>query len=292
MGKIDLNNLSSVYFIGEIGINHNADLQIVKKLIDGSFACGWDSVKFQKRNPEKSTPQYQRDVLRKTPWGEMRYIDYKHKIELGKEEYDFIDSYCKQKPLSWSASPWDYDSVDFLLNYDLPYIKIPSALNTNFDLVEYICKTGIPVIASTGMASLEDTDKLVNLLNKNSKNFAILHTNSSYPCSHEDLNLSLIPFMKERYQCTIGYSGHEEDVEPSVIAATLGAEIIERHITIDRNLWGTDQKNSLELNGMFTLKKRCEAINKVMGTPIKKVQDSEIPFMKKLKNTDLRDDRK
>jgi N-acetylneuraminate synthase len=292
MQKIDLNNLSSIYFIGEIGINHNADLQIVKKLIDGSFACGWDSVKFQKRNPEKSTPQEQRDVLRKTPWGEMRYIDYKHKIELGKEEYDFIDSYCKQKPLSWSASPWDYDSVDFLLGYDLPYIKIPSALNTNFELVEYICKTGIPVIASTGMSSLEETDKLVNLLNKNSNNFALLHTNSAYPCSHDDLNLSLIPFMKERYQCTIGYSGHEEDVEPSVIAATLGAEIIERHITIDRNLWGTDQKNSLEINGMFTLKKRCETINRVMGTPVKKVQDSEIPFMKKLKNTDLKDDRK
>jgi len=292
MKKIDLNNLKSPYFIGEIGINHNADMQIVKKLIDGAFSCGWDSVKFQKRNPEKSTPKEQRDVMRITPWGEMKYIDYKHKIELEKEEYDFIDDYCNQKPISWSASPWDYDSVDFLSNYDIPYIKIPSALNTNFEMVEYICKSGVPIIASTGMSSLEETDNLVNILNKYSSNFAILHTNSSYPCSHSDLNLSLIPFMKERYKCTVGYSGHEEDVEPSVIAYALGAEIIERHITIDRTLWGTDQKNSLEMNGMFTLKKRCETVSKVIGSPIKKIQESEIPFMKKLKNTELKDDRK
>ena len=280
---VDFNNLEEVYFIGEIGINHNSDLQITKKLIDAVNACNWNCAKFQKRNPDVCVPEHQKGVMRDTPWGRMTYLDYKYKIEFGKKEYDYIQEYCTSKPLDWTASVWDLDSLSFIKDYEVPFIKIPSALITKTELVAESAKTGLQVIMSTGMSTLEEVDRAVNIIIKNGKKPVIMHTNSSYPSPKEELNLNLIPFYKERYGCVIGYSGHEEDLEPTVIAVALGAQVIERHITLSHDLWGTDQNASLEIMGMDKLKKRCANINKILGTTKKIVTKSEIPIRKKLR---------
>jgi N-acetylneuraminate synthase len=281
--KINFNKLKKPYFIGEIGINHNGDISVAKKLIDAVHACGWSCAKFQKRNPDVCVPEHQKNILRQTPWGEMTYINYKHKIEFEKEQYDFIDDYCRQKPVDWSASVWDFDSLEFLMQYDIPFIKIPSAMMTCGELVTETAKSGRPVIMSTGMSSLSEVDTAVNNLLKHTGNFVLMHTNSSYPTPKEEINLSLIPFLKNRYDCVVGYSGHEEDLEPTVIAAAMGAMVIERHITLSHNMWGTDQKSSLEILAMDILYKRIQDIDKIMGEPIKKVTKSEIQIRKKLR---------
>jgi N-acetylneuraminate synthase len=280
---VNFKNLEKTYFIGEIGINHNGDLSTTKKLIDAVHACSWNCAKFQKRNPDKCVPEHQKNTPRETPWGTMKYIDYKHKIEFGRREYDYIRRYCNEKPLDWSASVWDLDSLDFLLNYELPFIKIPSAMTTNEELVKETAKTGIPIIMSTGMCNLKEVDCAVNNVLKYNDNLVLMHTNSSYPTPKEELNLSLIPFLIERYNCTVGYSGHEKDLEPTVIAAVLGAKVIERHITLSHNMWGTDQKSSLEILAMDMLYKRIEDIDTIIGEPVKKVTKSEIEVRKKLR---------
>jgi N-acetylneuraminate synthase len=280
---VDFNNLDKTYFIGEIGINHNGDMLTTKKLIDAVHACGWDCAKFQKRSPEKCVPEHQKNVLRETPWGTMKYIDYKHKIEFGLEEYNYIQKYCKEKPLHWSASVWDLDSLEFLLKYELPFIKIPSAMTTNKDLVEEVARSGTPIIMSTGMCDLKEVDEAVNNVLRHNDNLVLMHTNSSYPTPKEELNLSLIPFLKDRYDCTVGYSGHEEDLEPTVIAAVLGAKVIERHITLSHNMWGTDQKSSLEILAMDMLYKRIQDIDLILGTPKKVVTKSEVSIRRKLR---------
>lgn len=280
---VDFNELKETYFIGEIGINHNGDIELTKKLIDAVNACSWDCAKFQKRNPDVCVPEHQKSIMRETPWGEMTYLEYKHKIEFNKKEYDYINKYCNEKFINWSASVWDLDSLTFLTQYDLPFLKLPSALITNDELVTETAKSGIQVIMSSGMSSLEEVDNAFNLISKYGKKPAVMHTNSSYPTPRDELNLSLIPFYKERYHCVIGYSGHEPDLEPTVIAVALGAEIIERHITISHDLWGTDQKSSLEVVGMDKLRKRCMDINKMFGTGEKYVTRSEIPIREKLR---------
>ena len=279
-------NLKKPYLISEIGINHNGDINIAKKLIDATNATGWDCAKFQKRNPDVCVPEHQKDVMRETPWGSMKYIDYKYKVEFEKKEYDIINDQCKDKGLDWSASVWDYDSLDFLLNNykDVPFIKIPSAINGSYDFLEDACKTNIPILVSLGMAELEECDKIVNLLNKYSSDFCVMHTNSAYPAPNDQLNLSLIPFFIERYKCPIGYSGHEIDLEPSVIAATLGANVIERHVTLDHLMWGSDHKCSLEVHAMDLLRKRIISAHEAVGVPNKKVFDAEAPKIKSLKN--------
>ena len=280
---VNFKELESPYFIGEIGINHNGDMQITKKLIDAVNACGWHCAKFQKRNPDVCVPEHQKNILRQTPWGEMTYIDYKHKIEFGEEQYNFIDDYCRQKPVDWSASVWDFDSLEFLMQYDLPFLKIPSAMMTNKELVSETAKTGKAVIMSTGMSSLEEVDSAVENLLSTTDNFVLMHTNSSYPTPKEEINLSLIPFLKNRYDCVVGYSGHEKDLEPTVIAAALGATVIERHITLSHDLWGTDQKSSLEVLAMDMLQKRVQDVNLIMGEPKKVVTESEISIRHKLR---------
>ena len=278
--------LNKPYLISEIGINHNGDINIAKKLIDATNATGWDCAKFQKRNPDVCVPEHQKDVMRDTPWGSMKYIDYKYKVEFEKPEYDIINHQCKDKGLDWSASVWDYDSLDFLLNNytDVPFIKIPSAINGSYEFLEDACKTGIPILVSLGMAELEDCDKIVNLLNKHSSDFCVMHTNSAYPAPNNQLNLSLIPFFIERYKCPVGYSGHEIDLEPSVIASTLGANVIERHVTLDHSMWGSDHKCSLEVHAMDLLRKRILSAHEAIGVPNKKVFDAEAPKIKSLKN--------
>jgi len=279
----DLENLTKPYLIGEIGINHNGDLQIAKKLIDAVHSCGWHCAKFQKRNPDIAVPEKQKRIERDTPWGRMTYLDYKYKVEFEKDEYDFIDKYCKQKPLDWSTSVWDLDSLDFAIKYDLPFIKIPSAMVTNYELVKASAQTGIPIIMSTGMSTLKEIDEAVELLEKHAKSYAIMHCNSSYPTKNEEINLNVIPMLKERYNCTVGYSGHEYDLEPTVLAVVLGAKIIERHITISHEMWGTDQKASLEVHAMDLLKKRIKDIDTILGDGAKIVTKNELPIKNKLR---------
>jgi len=274
---------NETYFIGEIGINHNGDMQITKKLIDAVSACGWHCAKFQKRNPDVCVPEHQKGVMRETPWGTMTYLDYKYEVEFEKDEYDYISKYCAEKPVDWSASVWDLDSLKFLADYDLPFIKIPSAMTTNELLVSETAKVGVPIIMSTGMCELKEVDDAVNNVLKYNSNLVLMHTNSSYPTPREEINLNLIPFLKERYNCPIGYSGHEEDLEPTVIAVALGATVIERHITLSHDMWGTDQKSSLEVMAMDMLYKRVKDISKIMGKAEKTVTPSEVAIRKKLR---------
>ncbi len=275
--------LKKPYLIGEIGINHNGDLQIAKKLIDAAFACSWDCAKFQKRNPDIAVPEKQKNVMRDTPWGKMTYIDYKHKIEFGKKEYDYINKYCKEKPIDWSVSVWDMDSLEFSMQYNLSFLKIPSAMLTNHELLAASAKSGIPILISTGMSTLKEIDESVNLLEKYSKSYAVMHCNSSYPAKLDELNLKVIMNFKERYNCVVGYSGHEYDLEPTVLAVSLGAMVIERHITLSHNMWGTDQKASLEIHAMDMLRKRMLDIDVILGSGEKTVTASEIPIRERLR---------
>ncbi|WP_026655717.1 MULTISPECIES: N-acetylneuraminate synthase family protein [unclassified Butyrivibrio] len=272
------------YFIAEIGINHNGDINVAKRLIDASYAIGWDCVKFQKRTPDIAVPDSQKNVMRSTPWGEMTYLEYKKRIEFEKSEYDYIDDYCKEKPISWTASPWDMPSLEFLLNYDVPFIKLASAANGNIELIKAACKSGKPILMSTGMCTQEELDKAVSVLEDYSNGeYALMHTNSVYPAPIDNLNLRYITTLKERYNCVVGYSGHEQNLEPTVAAVTLGANIIERHVTLSHNMWGTDQKASLEINAMFMLYHRCIDIIKMMGDGEKKLEEDELAVRKKLR---------
>lgn len=273
-----------VYMIAEIGLNHNGDIQIAKKLIDASFASNWDCVKFQKRTPELCVPEHQRNVMRETPWGRMSYMEYRYRVEFGKDQYDYIDAYCCEKPIAWTASFWDLKSLEFLLRYDIPFIKVPSAKLTEHEFLVESAKSGKLVILSTGMSTIEETDAAVEVLEKHGKgNFILMHTNSSYPSPPEDLNLRVIGFLKERYKCIVGYSGHEFDLEPTVLAASLGANVVERHVTLDHTMWGSDQFASLEVHAMDMLKKRIKNIHIMLGDGNKKVSEKEIEVRKKLR---------
>jgi len=278
-----ITNKNTPYLIAEIGINHNGDIQLAKRLIDATFACQWDCAKFQKRNPDICVPEHQKSKKRNTPWGNITYLEYKKKIEFGKQEYDYIDKYCQEKPLDWSASVWDLDSLRFISDYDVPFIKISSAMLTNLPLISEAAKTKKRLIISTGMSTIQEIDAGVNEIIKYGDNPIIMHTNSSYPTPKEELNLNVIPFLKQRYNCKIGYSGHEEDLEPTVIAVTLGAEVIERHITLSHDMWGTDQKASLEVMAMDMLRKRIMNVEKVLGSSKKIVTPSEVSIRKKLR---------
>ena len=229
----EIKKMNSPYLIAEIGINHNGDIVNAKKLIDATNACGWHCAKFQKRNPDVCVPDHQKNIKRETPWGEMTYIEYKYRVEFEKDEYDLISEYAQLKPISWTVSVWDLESLDFIKNYNVPFIKIPSAHLTNYELIKESAISKIPLIISTGMSNWKMIDDAVEILEKNNGQYAILHCNSTYPAPHNELNLNIIPEMIKRYGCIIGYSGHEYDLDPSVIAVALGAKIIERHITLD-----------------------------------------------------------
>ena len=272
------------YLIAEIGINHNGDLQIAKRLIDAAFACRWNAVKFQKRVPEIAVPEAQKSVMRDTPWGRMTYLEYKKRIEFGQEEYDYIDRYCREKPIDWTASPWDIPSLRFLLQYDVPFIKIASATLTNDEILTEAAESGKVIVLSTGMSTMAEIDHAAELLEKHADgNYILMHTNSTYPADHLDLNLSMITTLRERYGCLVGYSGHEADLEPSVVAGVLGAVMIERHVTISHELWGTDQKASLEVPAMGMLAGRLRNIHAMMGSGVKVLCEKELAVRKKLR---------
>lgn len=284
LGNYVINDCTFPYIIAEIGINHNGDIQIAKKLIDAANACGWNCVKFQKREPNIAIPEEQKSVMRDTPWGRITYLEYKKKIEFGKTEYDYIDTYCREKPIAWTASPWDIPSLEFLLDYDVPFIKIASANNFDKELLRLACESGKPLLVSTGMSTFEEIDEIVYFLEKNSKgNYILLHTNSAYPAPAEDLNLRMIETLKDRYHCLVGYSGHEADLEPTVVATALGAKVIERHVTLDHNMWGTDQAASLSVAAMDMLRGRMKEILLMLGNGNKIITEKEKIVRKKLR---------
>lgn len=281
--KIDFNNLKEPYFIAEVGINHNGDLQVAKRLIDASFACQWSCVKFQKREPDICVPEHQKNQEKQTPWGKMTYLEYKKKMEFGKNEYDYIDRYCNRKPLDWTVSVWDNPSVDFIAQYNIPFIKIPSAKLTDEALLIKAVQTGRPLLVSTGMSTLQEIDKAVEILQRYNSNFALLHCNSAYPAPKSELNLQCIKTLRERYKCPVGYSGHEDDLEPTVYAAVLGVKIFERHVTLNHKMWGTDQPASLEVMGMDVLRKRVLDVDSALGNGEKIVTETEKEIRKKLR---------
>lgn len=273
-----------IYLIAEIGINHNGDMQIAKKLIDATWSTGWNCAKFQKRTPEICVPENQKNIQRQTPWGEMTYLEYKRRIEFGKKEFDFINIYCKEKPLDWTASVWDLPSLEFIMNYDLPFLKIPSAKITDKELVKETAISGKPLFVSTGMSTIQEIDDVVNIVEKHlSKRYILFHCNSAYPAKLEEVNLNMIRTLKERYNCLVGYSGHEEEILPSILAPVYGVCVIERHITLDRDMWGTDQKSSIEVQGMSYLVKRVHAVKKIAGDGLKVITDEELKMREKLR---------
>jgi len=246
-------------FIAEIGINHNGDIDKAEDLIVMAKKAGADVVKFQKRNPDKCVPELQKDKIKKTPWGEMTYLEYKKKIEFGKREYDRIDKLCKIIGIKWTASVWDEDSYDFIREYNPEFIKIPSAMITSRKLWDKSKADDTPIIMSIGMSTKPEVDRAVDEFEKNLE--GILQCNSSYPAKDNELNLGVIQKLKRMYpHYKIGYSGHEVGIGASLMAKVLGAEIIERHVTLDKYMWGSDQKCSL---GYTELKRLISDINKV-----------------------------
>ncbi len=271
-----------VFVIAEIGINHNGSLELARKLIDGAVLAGCDAVKFQKRNPEKCVPKDQWYIERDTPWGRMTYIDYRYKVEFGQREYEAIDRHCKDRGILWFASCWDEDSVAFMEQFNPPCYKIASAAVTDIDLLLEHRATGKPLILSTGMSTMEEIDRAVRVLGK--KHLLIAHTTSTYPCPPEQLNLRVIPVLKQRYpECPIGYSGHEVGLSPTWAAVSLGATFVERHITLDRAMWGSDQAASVEIGGLMRLVANIRDIEKAMGDGIKKVYPEELKQREKLR---------
>ncbi len=271
------------YIIAEIGINHNGSLETAKKLIDIAAVSGCDAVKFQKRNPDVCVPEHQKQVPRDTPWGIMSYLEYKYRMEFGKEQYDQIEEYCREKNIAWSASPWDMDSLKFLEQYNLPFIKMPSAMLTNEELMRASARTGKKVIFSCGMSTLDETDLAVQWMREENAQFALLHCNSTYPAPLEDLNLKCIQTLKDRYDCEVGYSGHEFRLGTTVAAIYLGATILERHITLDRTMWGSDHLSSVEPQGLIKLVKGVRELETAYGNGEKVVTDGELPIRLKLR---------
>jgi len=271
-----------VFIIAEIGINHNGSLDIAKKLIEGAKAAGCDAVKFQKRTPEICVPKDQWYVERDTPWGRMTYIDYRHVVEFTKDDYTVIDKFCKEKNITWFASCWDEEAVDFIEQFDVPLYKTASAALTDTDLLLKHKALNKPTIVSTGMSTLEEIEEAEKIFD--GKNILIAHSTSSYPCSNEELNLKMITTLREKYpSIPIGYSGHETGLSPTWAAIALGACFVERHITLDRAMWGSDQAASIEVDGFHRLVRNIRDIEVALGNGIKRVYDSELGFRKKLR---------
>jgi len=270
-----------VYVIAEIGINHNGDIEIAKQLMDVAVETGCDAVKFQKRTPEICVPEEQKSIPRDTPWGTMSYFDYKKRIEFEQSEFEQIDAYAKKIGIDWFASPWDVPSVDFLESFDVPCQKIASACLTDSELLTAVNKTKTTTILSTGMSSIEEIDKAVSLLNN--VPLAIAQATSTYPAEASELNLRAIQTFAEKYKVPVGYSGHERGLQVTIAAVALGATFIERHITLDRSMWGTDHSASLEPEGLKKLVRDIRIIELALGDGKKKVYDSEIPIRAKLR---------
>jgi N-acetylneuraminate synthase len=277
----EIKNRKTPYLIAEIGINHNGDLNIAKRLIDVAKTAGFDAVKFQKRTIEMVYSAEELAAERDSVFGKTNG-DLKRGLEFGRSEYEQIDRYCRNLEIAWSASPWDIKSIEFLEEFDLPFYKVASASLTDSVLLETLRKTNRPIILSTGMSTLKQVTSAVSLLDKDT--LFLMHTNSTYPAKSEELNLSVITLLREKFNVPVGYSGHESGVLPSVIAySKFGADLIERHITLDRAMWGSDQAASLEPQGVSRLVQYLKEASVVDGVPKKELLESEIPVMKKLR---------
>ncbi|MFK4762674.1 N-acetylneuraminate synthase family protein [Microbacterium sp. ZW T5_45] len=270
------------YVIAEIGLNHNGDVEIAKKLIDVAARAGADAVKFQKRTPEISTPEHMRDVPRETPWGTMTYLEYRRRVEFGREEYIEIGDHATMQGLDWFASPWDVPSVEFLEGLNVVAHKVASASLTDTELLVALRETGKPVILSTGMSTIEQIDRALDTLGTD--RVVLLHATSTYPLEPEEANLRMISTLRDRYAgIPVGYSGHERGLQISLAAVALGAVAVERHITLDRTMWGSDHAASLEPTGLEHLVRDIRVIEKALGDGVKRVFDSERAPMAKLR---------
>jgi N-acetylneuraminate synthase len=274
---------NKIFFIAEIGINHNGSIKTALRLIRECKAAGVNLVKFQKRTPAICVPLDQRNQKRQTPWGILTYYDYKNKIEFEKKHYDIIDRYCKKIGILWTASVWDIPSFNFIQNYNVPFVKIPSALITNVKLLEEVAMFATcPVIISVGMSTINEVDRAVSILSD--KLYAILHCNSSYPSKYNEIDIRVIETLKLKYpNLTIGYSGHEKDILPSIVAASFGAEIIERHVTLNKNMWGTDHSASLDITELNLLLQTLQNIEIILGKKELTVYPSETAAMQRLR---------
>jgi sialic acid synthase SpsE len=281
VGKKAIGAGEPVYIIAEIGINHNGDIEIAKQLMDVAVETGCDAVKFQKRTPEICVPEEQKTIPRETPWGSMTYFEYKKRIEFEQKEFEQIDAYAKKIGIDWFASPWDVPSVDFLEGFNVPCQKIASACLTDSELLTAINKTKTTTILSTGMSSMQEIDKAVSLLND--VPLAIAQATSTYPAEASELNLRAIQTFAEKYKVPVGYSGHERGLQVTIAAVALGATFIERHITLDRSMWGTDHSASLEPEGLKKLVRDIRIVELALGDGKKKVYESEIPIRAKLR---------
>jgi N-acetylneuraminate synthase len=284
IGGVQVGPGRPVYVIGEIGINHNGDIETARQLIDVAAEAGADAVKFQKRTPEISTPADMRAKMRPTPWGEMSYLDYRHRVEFGMPEYRKLMDHAADRGLHCFASPWDVPSVEFMEEAGAPVHKVASASVTDIDLLTALRGTGKPVILSTGMSTIGQIDKAVETLG--TERLILLHATSTYPLPAEEANLRMIATLQERYGVPVGYSGHERGLQISLAAVALGAVAVERHITLDRTMWGSDQASSLEPRGFEALIRDIRILEEAMGDGIKRVFPGELAPLSRLRRVD------
>ena len=273
---------SNIFLIAEIGINHNGDIDLAKKLISLAKDCDYDAVKFQKRDINIVYSEKTLSQKRESPWGTTQR-EQKLGLEFSEKEYDIIDSFCKEKNIDWFASAWDLNSLNFLKKYNLRYNKVASVMLTHEELLNKIADEKKFTFISTGMSSEKEIDRAVKIFDEKNCPYSLLHCNSTYPCPLEEINLSYMLKLREKYDCIIGYSGHESSVSPSFAAAVLGAEVIERHITLDRAMYGSDQAASLSPPGLKKLLPEIRRVEEALGDGVKRVLKEEIPIAKKLR---------
>jgi N-acetylneuraminate synthase len=288
MQTISVSNRKSIgydqpaYIIAEIGINHNGSLELAKKLVEEAAAAGCDAVKFQKRTPELCTPRDQWHLQRDTPWGRMTYINYRHKVEFGYDEYAAIDKHCRQHNIDWFVSCWDEPSVDFIEQFNPGVYKFASASLTDHALIAKVKSTGRPYILSTGMSTMNEIEATIERFG--TEHLLIAHSTSAYPCPPVELNLKMIHTLKQMYPgVPVGYSGHETGLATSVAAVAMGACFVERHFTLDRAMWGSDQAASVEPQGMHKLVRDIRDVESAAGDGIKRVYESEMGALKRLR---------
>lgn len=274
--------LNMPFFIAEIGINHNGDLELTKKLIDMAVEAGCQAVKFQKRDIDVVYTQEYLNSARQSPWGTTQR-DQKNGLEFGEKEYNEIDKYCKLNNILWSASAWDINSQIFLRKYDLPFNKVASAMLTHIELLNEIASEGRHTFISTGMSTFDNIDAAVAVFRTHNCPFTLLHCVSTYPCKDEDCNINLIETLRDRYGCSVGYSGHEEGILPSILAVSKGATVLERHITLDRKMYGSDQSASIEAADLGRLVDESRKVTNTMGTGQKSFLQHEVPVANKLR---------
>jgi N-acetylneuraminate synthase len=284
IGGVAIGPEEPVYVIAEIGLNHNGDVEIAKRLIDVAADSGAQAVKFQKRTPAISTPEHMKNTLRETPWGTMTYLEYRYRVEFDREQYIEIGDYATLRGLSWFASPWDGIAVDFLEDLQVVAHKVASASVTDIAMLEALARTGKPIILSTGMSTLDQIDRAVEVLGTD--NLVILHATSTYPLPPEEANIRMITSLRDRYEgVPIGYSGHERGLQISIGAVALGAVAVERHITLDRTMWGSDHAASLEPTGFEHLVRDIRVLSEAMGDGVKRIFPGELAPLAKLRRT-------